>query len=79
MFDDQGGFLRRYPQIVRQLLQRDREVDILETKNVPRHQAENIVTPTKPQIAVQNSVSLSHVQNVHRVMRETRRLKVAAA
>lgn len=54
------------------LLQRDADVRKRVVKyEIARDQAEIIAVPTKKTIAAQNDVSLSHVQNVHRVMRET--------
>ncbi len=45
---------------------------------IARDQAEIIAVPTKKTIATKNDVSLSHVQNVHRVMRETSVLMASA-
>lgn len=61
------------------LMERDNDVRNRVKKHaIERDQAEIIAVPTKKTIAGQNNVSLSHVQNVHRVMRETRILLAAA-
>lgn len=72
IFRDTQGFLKKYERVVALLLDRDRAVQLWMEKGLSETQAQNIVEPSKPQIAKQTGVSLPTVQNVHRVMNETR-------
>jgi hypothetical protein len=74
MFWDDSGFLKQYRDVVHKLLIRDREVRLWIEKGLSQVQAENIAEPSKPAIVKMHGASLSTVQNVHRVMRETNRL-----
>lgn len=72
LFYDKSGFLKANRAIVLNLMERDDDIRS-KTRDlfIDRDRAEIIAVPTKRLIASTNSVSLSHVQNVHRVMRET--------
>jgi len=78
VFWDQSGFLKQYAEVVRKLLIRDREVEMWKEKGLSETQAQNIAEPSKPAIAKQHRISSATVQNVHRVMKETRKIMTAA-
>ena len=54
------------------LLARERNIrELVQVNRLDPASAENIAVPSKPAIAKNTGMSLAHVQNVHRVMRET--------
>jgi len=78
LFSDRTGYLKKYSGVVDKLLIRDKEVAVWVEKGIEVAAAENIAVPSKPAIAKMYECSLATVQNVHRVMRETRRIMRAA-